>query len=139
MNGISHFQVTYIRGKRAQGRRKAVNVRYEPRLWNQYDAVLQRSARTNNASEGWHNRFQTVVGRHHPSFYAFLKELQKEQGDTETMLREIGLGHKVKRPISVRRRLTENSIFNLVSSYDTYVAENNILQYLKAIGYNLNL
>ena len=44
-----------------------------------------------------------------------------------TMLREIGFGHKVKRPISMRRRLTENSIFNIVSSHDTYVAGNNIL------------
>jgi len=34
-------------------------------------------------SEGWHNRFQVVVGRQHPSVYSFFNELGKEQADTE--------------------------------------------------------
>lgn len=28
---------------------------------------VQQLARTINSSEGWHNKFQMVVGRHHPS------------------------------------------------------------------------
>jgi len=48
--------------------------------------VLQRLARTNNLSEGWHNRFQVVIGRQHPSVYTFFTELGKEQADTECIL-----------------------------------------------------
>ena len=62
-----YFEINYIRGKRAVGRRRAVVVRCHPSLWNQYNAVLQRTAHTNNASEGWHNKFQIVVGKSHPS------------------------------------------------------------------------
>ena len=56
-----YFETTYVRGIRARGRRRAVRPRYEPKLWNMHAAVLQGKARTNNASEGWHNRFQTQV------------------------------------------------------------------------------
>ena len=50
------------------------------------ESMLQHYSRTNNSSKGWYNRFQVIVGRHHPSLYALLTEIQKEQGDTEAML-----------------------------------------------------
>lgn len=82
-----YFKQNYVRGITARGRRRAVAPPYPPKLWNQYDAVLNRFQRTNNLSEGWHNRFQKVVGRNHPGLYAFFAELQKEQNATETMCR----------------------------------------------------
>lgn len=133
-----YFEVTYVRGKKAQGRRKAVNARYPPKLWNQYDAVLQHLSRTNNASEGWHNRFQTIVGRYHPSLYAFLTELQREQGDTEAMLRQLSLGQKIRKPPEPRRRIIENRIFNVVSQFQNYIDEDDFNGYLRSIGCNLH-
>lgn len=53
------------------------------------------TARTNNASEGWHNRFQILVGRSHTSLYHFLTDLQKEQADVEYMLRDLNLGKAI--------------------------------------------
>ncbi|CAB0037294.1 unnamed protein product [Trichogramma brassicae] len=58
---VDYFEMTYIRGRKARGRRARVEVRYAPRLWNQYQSVLDGTARTNNASEGWHNRFQMTL------------------------------------------------------------------------------
>lgn len=90
-----YFDSTYIRGKTSRIRRgrgytvRTTPPRYDPSLWNQFDAVRQGFARTNNISEGWHNRFKVVVGKHHPSLYAFLEEIKKEQADTEIMLRQI--------------------------------------------------
>ena len=66
-----YFETTYIRGIPTRGRKRAVS---SPKLWNMHDAVLQGKSRTNNASEGWHNRFQTLVDK---SSYSFLTELQK--------------------------------------------------------------
>ena len=57
---VKYFDTTYVR--LAKGRRKAVSPRYPPRLWNHYDATIEGNARTNNASEGWHNRFKLLVG-----------------------------------------------------------------------------
>ncbi len=47
-------------------------------------------------SEGWHNRFVILVGKHHPGLYSLLNEIQKEQADSEIMVTELSLGRRVK-------------------------------------------
>lgn len=59
---FDYFAENYITGKPGKGRRKGVPPRYPPALWNHRDAALDGSHKTNNISEGWHNRFQCVVG-----------------------------------------------------------------------------
>ena len=72
-------------------------VRYAPTLWNQYNStLLQNTTRTNNASEGWHNRIQLLVDRRQPSLYRFLTDLQKEQANVEYFLSDFSLGKKIK-------------------------------------------
>lgn len=88
-------------------------------------------------SEGWHNRFQVVVGRQHPSIYTFLNELGKEQADTECMLRQLNLGQKIRKCRSKVQLKTEERIYNIVSKYDEFVNNNDIIAYLTAIGHNL--
>lgn len=63
-----------------------------------------------------------VVGRQHPSVYTFFNELGKEQTDTECMLRQLKI---------------EERIYNIVTKYDEFVNNNDIIAYLTAIGYNL--
>ena len=100
--------------------------------------MLQNTARTNNASEGWHNRFQLLVGRRHPSLYRFLTDLQKEQADVEYILRDLFLGKKIKSLPKTALQQRENQIFNIVHTYQEYVEENNQLEYINRIGYFLN-
>lgn len=99
--------------------------------------MLQHFARTNTSSEGWHNHFQVVVGRHHPSLYAFLMQIKKEQGDTEAMLKQLCLGQKIKKPREPHYQIIEDTIFNIVSNFQAFVDEDDILGYLKTVGYNL--
>ena len=74
-----------------------------PDLWNQHSAALQGEPRTNNLVEGWHRRFNTLVGKSHPSLYTLLKEIQKEQGNTERRINELELA-KVKQRISKEKK-----------------------------------
>ena len=134
-----YFEVTYIRGKPARGRRRAVAVRYAPEIWNHYYSVLNGSDRTNNSSEGWHNRFQTLMGRYHLSFYAFVSELQQEQAATEVKLEQISMGQKVKKIPTSNYLKYRQKIFYTVSQYDEYVSEDNVLEYLKKLCYHLYL
>ena len=134
-----YFEVNYVRGRPARGRRRGTVARYLPSLWNQYECILQNLARTNNLSEGWHNRFQLVVGRNHPSPYAFFSELQTEQGDTETMIRELELGRKLKKGQERSRKKNNERIRNIVNEYEKYKRNDEILKYLKTIGYYINL
>ena len=95
-------------------------------------------ARTNNLSEGWHNRFRTIVARNHPSVYAFIVELQKEQSDTESMIRELQIGRRVKRPREKSRHQRDDAIYDIVAEYANYVEENNVLGYLRSLSYYVN-
>ena len=51
---------------------------------------------THNVSEGWHNRFQLLIGKSHPDVFAFICEVQKEQDDTEIAIVELSLGRRIK-------------------------------------------
>ena len=135
----NYFEVNYIRGVRAIGRRKAVAVRYAPASWNHYSSVLQGTARTNNASEGWHNRFQLLVGKRHPSLYSFLKELKKEQADVEYIRRELRLGKRVKNLPKNSLQRVEDRIRAIVNDYQAFKDEENELEYLNSLGFNLHL
>lgn len=103
-----YFGKTYVVGRLARGRRKAVDPRYPPALWNQYDAALNGEQKTNNLSEGWHNRFNLVVGKAHPSLYSALTEFQKEQAHSESMVAELSAGKRVS--FCEERRITIYSL-----------------------------
>lgn len=136
---MKYFEKVYVSGVPGRGRRRAVAVRYPPALWNQYVAATTKDHRTNNVSESWHNRFQVVVGKHHPDIYSALKELQREQGDTEIMIAELSLGRRVKamprkKWIDMQQRIQDISL-----EYETYKDADDVLGYLRTLSYNFNL
>ncbi|XP_051171104.1 uncharacterized protein LOC127287979 [Leptopilina boulardi] len=60
---IDYFEEYYIVGRRARGRRTAVPPRYPVPLWNQFQATLNGSHKTNNISEGGHNQLHWSLPR----------------------------------------------------------------------------
>ena len=46
-------------------------------------------------AEEWNSRSQRVVGKHHPSSYAFFEELKAEHEDTEAMFEKLDMGRPV--------------------------------------------
>ena len=137
----------YIRRTVVPQRRREGNVlrverrepRYPPILWNQYEAVLEGTARTNNLSEGWHNRFQIVVGKHHPSLYAFLDELRKERRDVEIMISQMQIGQKIRRGAGKKRQQKKEQLYNVVGQYEEYYERGEIIDYLKNVGFNIHM
>ncbi|KAK3931037.1 GPI ethanolamine phosphate transferase 1, partial [Frankliniella fusca] len=136
-----YFDETYVRGPRARRQRRGVaqRPRYDPALWNTYDATLRDEHRTNNLSEGWHNRFQGVIGKNHPSIYAALGEIQKEQADTETMLHELTLGRRVKAAPKKKWLDQQRRVKAVVSEYGVYKDEDRVLDYLRTLGHLFTL
>ena len=106
-------------------------------LWNQYDATLAGVAKTNNVSEGWHNRFRIVVGKHHPDLYSAFKELQKEQGDTEIYIVELSLGRKIKAAPKKKWVDTQDRLRRIAKKYDDYKNTGRVLDYMRSIAYNI--
>ena len=79
------------------------------------------------------------MGKDHPSFYSFVTELKKEQADTEIMIRQLHLGHKIRKGQDPKRKKREEKILTIVSNYDQYVQNDDILTYLDSLGHYINL
>lgn len=72
-------------------------------------ATLNGQHRTNDVSEGWHNRFNILMGKNYPYLYSALKEFQKEQGNTEINLIELGLGKVLKAAAAAPKRKRQDN------------------------------
>lgn len=134
-----YFDDTYIKGKPARGRRQAVPPRYPIPTWNLYDATLRGLHRTNNISEGWHNRFRVVVMKDHPDLYSCIKEFQKEQGDVETTILEANLGRNPKAAPKKQWVQTQLRLQKIVLNYNNYKNNGEILNYLRNVSYNFHI
>ncbi|KAK3909666.1 FLYWCH-type zinc finger-containing protein 1 [Frankliniella fusca] len=139
-----YFEKTYIRGvRRGHGRGRARVVRGPPRYpveeWNQHHAAAHKEARTNNLTEGWHNRFQGMMGKKHPSFYHMLREIQKEQRDTDVMVVELEMGRKIKVPQRLKYQLINARMQEIVLEYADYKEEGRLMEFLRRCGYNIAL
>lgn len=76
----------------------------------------------------------SVVGKHHPILYVFLKEMLKEQVDSEVMLDQLAIGQRVKKIRDQKCREKETRIYAIVLLFDTYLENNNVMEYLKNVG-----
>jgi len=63
-----------------------VNVPLE--MWNVYEVDI----RTNNSCEGWHNRFNRAVNKHHANIWHILRCIKDEQASTEVMRNQMAAG-----------------------------------------------
>ena len=70
---IDYFEDNFV-GRLRRGRRGLP--RFPIELWNQYDRVITRLPRSNNAVEGWHNAFNNVVYMAHPTPIKLAQKLQ---------------------------------------------------------------
>ena len=70
------------------------------------------------------------MGKSHPDIYAFIKQIQKEQGDTEIAVVELSLGRKVKAAPKKKWVETQTKLQRIVLNYEKY----SMLNYLEAIG-----
>ena len=83
-NVATYFENNYIGKKLADQTRRIPN--YSMRIWNLYERMSTRLARTNYSVEGWHNAMKSSFPSLHPSLCKFLKHLRREQGFQEARL-----------------------------------------------------
>ena len=63
-----------------------------------YDQTIGDLQRTNNAVEGWHQRFQAKanVGAYHPNFWKFIDILKREQSLNHVNISQARAGHQAE-------------------------------------------
>ena len=76
------------------------------KIMNMYDQTIGDLLRTNNAVEGWHQRFQANVGAYHPNFWKFIDILKREQSLNHVNISQARAGHQ---PEPQRRRYQDSN------------------------------
>lgn len=128
---------TYIRGRPARGRRRAVPPRYPLEMWNVYNRTIDDEARTNNAVEGWHHKFNKMVNKRRVSMFSLLDEIRNEQNDTEAAILQLNTGQRnIRQALGKKTVIRNERIRNVVMRYQEFKDNNDVLSYARSIGYN---
>ena len=88
---LTYFEQSYIGTLRPNGQQRTPL--FPIALWNMHDRTLMEDDRTNNAYEGWHRRFASIVTCHHPTIWKVIECLKMEQATTERELERLVAGH----------------------------------------------
>lgn len=146
----TYMDRTYVRGTPARqgrqgrvvgrGRRPPAPPRFPPEIWNVYDSVINGVQRTTNVVEGWHSKFQRLIVTHHSAIWRFLETIKKEQNNNAQLITQLRGGHRnIKYPIKNAYFRNQRQLEELVRNYDTYVDEDNVNTYLRAVSYRLKI
>lgn len=68
-----------------------------------------------------------------------LREVRKEQRDTEVMVVELELGRKIKVPQRLKYQLINARMQEMVLAYAEYKEDGRLMDYLRHCGYNIAL
>ena len=99
-------------------------------MWNVHDTDV----RTNNSCEGWHNRFNRAVSRHHPNIWHLLRTISEEQASTDVLRCQISAGQTVARVLPKYKTIKKN-VDTIRSRYRAGTID--VLQYLDGISHNI--
>jgi len=124
---LEYFLTTWVGTKNR-------TARFPPNLWSVYHRTLTELPRTNNLVEGWNSKIHGRAGCNHPTFFSFVRLLQKEQDSVDRSMELIVAGEKqlLKRNkyVQLGKRL-----LNLVKNYPSGGVE--ILDFLKGVAHNM--
>ena len=83
---MSYFEKNYVGELRPNGQRRTP--RFPIALWDVNERTLSGQERTNNAQEGWHRRFATIVTCHHPTTWKAIDSFKAEQATSNADLND---------------------------------------------------
>ena len=108
---LTYFFGTYIEG--AAGR----NPLFSIELWNHYDSALEKSPKTTNCCEGFHNALSSIFHCSHPSIWFLFDGLQRDIAYHSLTLANAEMGRpEIKR---IKYQKLADSVSTIVQQYST--------------------
>ena len=128
---LDYIEDNYI-GAYRKGHYRAPRFEYD--MWGVCDRVQNELPRTNNAVEGWHDRFNRHVGCHHANIWKLIEVLKNEEDISRIELLHIQQGwvQQNANPVYARINARVNTVVN---DY----ANRGHLNYLRGIAYNITV
>ena len=134
---VSWFDENYVNGRVRRtyrnGREARVPPLFPPEMWSVFQNNNIGFPRTQNKVEGWHRRWQLLVGRNHPGVFHLIKELKKEQEHVEAEMEIILRGEP--RPKRKKQYVDRDERFaNILNDRHN----RSVIDFLRGIAHNLN-
>lgn len=135
---VQWFEEYYVHGRARRTLRDGNVIRaqplFPPDFWSVIDNIEYAFPRTQNSVEGWHRRWETLVGVSHLGVFKTIMEIQKEQNrvqlDIETILR--GAPRPSQRRENIIREARIQTVFNDRDS-------RSLMDFLRGIAHNVSL
>lgn len=93
---VEYFEENYICGRLSKGIRNRpacyLPPLFPPEIWSVSDLVELGYPKTQNIVEGWHNRWNNLIGKAHIGVYKIVEEMLKEQQQLEIQIENINHG-----------------------------------------------
>ena len=127
---IDYVEDTWV-GRQRRNRRMPPTFSIE--IWNCHSSVLGDLPKTNNAVEGWHRAFSSLLDAHHPSIWKFIVGLKNDQSlrqlQVEQYLSEI-------EPPAGRKKYRQSAshLKKIVAKFGQIP----IIDYLRSVAHNLS-
>ena len=144
---VEYFDKTYVSGQlrlrnapqqnndNAVVRFRRVPPLFDPAKWNVHDATLQGEPRTNNVSEGFKNKFFSLVGHQHPSIWKLIECLKAETARVTGVLLQLERGIRPKKRTKRVYVELQTRLKNLCE--DRVEGRKTVAEFLRAVSHNI--
>lgn len=128
---LNYFEETWIGCMDRRQKRRAP--KFDISIWNCYSLVSEDLPRTNNAVEGWHNCFTSILNQCHPSIWKFIFALKKEEDINKVKLEQYIAG---ERPPAKKKYFDKaQRLKNICYDFKNRTTD----EYLQGIAHNFQL
>ena len=144
---VEYFDKTYVSGQlrlrnapqqnndNAVVRFRRVPPLFDQAKWNVHDATLQGEPRTNNVSEGFNNKFFSLVGHQHPSIWKLIECLKAETARVTGVLLQLERGIRPKKRTKRVYVELQARLKNLCE--DRVEGRKTVAEFLRAVSHNI--
>lgn len=143
---LQYFDNTYVNGRlnNVRGTRRHGFLRlqhrkplFPPKVWNVNSATLKGKEKTNNATEGWNNRFSNLIGKNHPDIWTLIIKMRQEVAADKTKMEQMTAGKMATKTKRTQYHMLKRRLKTLCEQYKNSNSPNKIEVLLNGISNNI--
>ena len=146
---LTYFDTSYVNGpcrsvrcppSASQPSQHRIRVRrlpplFPPKTWNVNAATLLNDPRTNNECEAWNNAFSQQIGHSHPSLFALIDHLKKDNALAIAAIVAADGGQPPKKRIKKVTHDLQERLYNLCKAHRD--GQKSTVDLLRAVGHTI--
>ena len=140
---LEYFDSTYVTGQLRPRRNNdglVLNFRrippiFAPHKWNVHISTVTNEPRTNNAAEGWNNKFHSLISQDHPTIWKLIEVLQTDCSRVHSILMQDERGIRPKKRTKKVYTELQKRLFNLCQ--DRINGHKTVPEFLLGVSHNL--